>query len=67
MAIPSQAEGNFGRCRDWTGGTYNAHCVMVKGQSRPQTLLGGVERRSGRLIRWLWVRVPRGPPVSSDS
>jgi hypothetical protein len=24
MAIPSQAEGDLGRCRDWTGGTYSA-------------------------------------------
>jgi hypothetical protein len=24
MAIPSQAEGDLGRCRDWTGGTYGA-------------------------------------------
>ena len=29
MAIPSQAEGDLGRCRDWTGGTYSAQPLGV--------------------------------------
>ena len=63
MAIPSQAEGNLGRCRDWTGGTYSAFTgATVKGQSRPQTPpAGGAERRGGQVNPLVVGSIPTGP------